>query len=127
MSTVILGTLQSNSSSPPTFNDNTSTEIGRLCRAFVNFNGTGVIAIRASFNVTSITDNGTGDYRVNFTNAFSDANYSAVCTGNIQSSQCLVSQWDQATGNLVGSFRLITATVGGALNDAVGVNAAFFR
>ena len=44
-------------------------------KAWVNFNGTGTVAIRASFNVTSITDNGTGDYTVNFTNALEDANY----------------------------------------------------
>lgn len=47
------------------------------CRAWVNFNGTGTVAIRASGNVTSITDNGTGDYTVNFTTAMPDANYSA--------------------------------------------------
>jgi hypothetical protein len=44
-------------------------------RAWVNFNGTGTVAIRASGNVSSITDNGTGDYTVNFTTAMSDANY----------------------------------------------------
>ncbi len=46
------------------------------CRAWVNFNGTGTVAIRASGNVSSITDNGTGDYTVNFTTAMEDANYS---------------------------------------------------
>jgi len=46
------------------------------CRAWVNFNGTGTVAIRASGNVSSITDNGTGDYTVNFTTALVDANYS---------------------------------------------------
>lgn len=46
-----------------------------MCRAWVNFNGTGTVAIRASGNVSSITDNGTGDYTVNFTTAMSDANY----------------------------------------------------
>jgi hypothetical protein len=50
------------------------------CRAWVNFNGTGTVAIRASGNVSSITDNGTGNYTVNFTTAIEDANYSAVCT-----------------------------------------------
>lgn len=44
-------------------------------RAWVNFNGTGTVAIRASGNVSSITDNGTGDYTVNFTTAMADANY----------------------------------------------------
>jgi hypothetical protein len=44
-------------------------------RAWVNFNGTGTVAIRASGNVSSITDNGTGDYTVNFSTAMPDANY----------------------------------------------------
>jgi hypothetical protein len=48
-----------------------------VARAWVNFNGTGTVAIRASLNVSSITDNGTGDYTVNFTNALVDANYAA--------------------------------------------------
>ena len=48
------------------------------CRAWVNFNGTGTVAIRESGNVSSITDNGTGDYTVNFTTAMVDVNYSAV-------------------------------------------------
>ena len=46
------------------------------CRAWVNFNGTGTIAIRASGNVSSLTDNGQGDYTVNFTSSMPDANYS---------------------------------------------------
>jgi len=48
------------------------------CRAWVNFNGQGTVAIRASGNVSSITDNGTGDYTVNFTNAMPDVNYSVT-------------------------------------------------
>ena len=52
------------------------------CRAWVNFNGTGTVAIRASGNVTSITDNGTGDYTANFTTAMPDSNYSAVATSS---------------------------------------------
>ena len=43
--------------------------------AWVNFNGTGTVAIRSSYNVSSITDNGTGDYTLNFTTATTDANY----------------------------------------------------
>jgi len=49
-------------------------------RAFVNFDGTGTPAIRNSSNVSSITDNGTGDYTINFTTSMPDANYSAVGT-----------------------------------------------
>jgi hypothetical protein len=52
-------------------------------RAWVNFNGTGTVAIRASGNVSSITDNGTGSYTINFATAFSNASYSLVAaTGN---------------------------------------------
>jgi hypothetical protein len=49
--------------------------IDGLCKAWVNFNGTGTVAIRDSYNVSSITDNATGDYTVNFTTALPDANY----------------------------------------------------
>jgi hypothetical protein len=52
------------------------------CRAWVNFNGTSTVAIRASGNVSSITDNGAGDYTVNFTTAMPDVNYSVNATGN---------------------------------------------
>ena len=50
-------------------------------KAWVNFNGTGTIAARDSFNVSSLTDNGTGDYTVNFSSAFGAANYSFVTNG----------------------------------------------
>ena len=60
-----------------------SAEASGLCKAWVNFNGTSTVAIRASYNVSSITDNGTGDYTVNFTTAMPDANYSVnIATGN---------------------------------------------
>jgi hypothetical protein len=49
-----------------------------IAKAWVNFNGTGTVAIRASFNVSSITDNGTGDYTVNFTTAMPNGNYVGV-------------------------------------------------
>jgi len=65
---------------PPTIQDSAGTEIGTFCRAWVNFNGTGTVAIRASLNVSSITDNGTGDYTVNFTTAMPDANYAVNTT-----------------------------------------------
>ena len=50
----------------------------QLAKAWVNFDGTGTPSISSSFNVSSITDNGTGSYAINFTNAFSNTNY--VCT-----------------------------------------------
>ena len=53
---------------------------GQLCRAWVNFDGTGTVAIRASFNVSSITDGGVGIYTVNFTTALADANYAVTAS-----------------------------------------------
>ena len=76
---VVLGT--SPTITTPTFDSASLATISGtaplyMCRAWVNFNGTGTVAIRASGNVSSITDNGTGDYTVNFTTAMSDINYS---------------------------------------------------
>ena len=51
-----------------------------IAKAWVNFNGTGTVAIRDSFNVASITDNGTGNYTVSYTNAMPNANYAAIAT-----------------------------------------------
>jgi hypothetical protein len=53
-------------------------------RAWVNFNGTGTVAIRASGNVTSITDGGVGIYTINFTTAMPDSNYGIVVGANNQ-------------------------------------------
>jgi hypothetical protein len=66
------------------------------CRAWCNFNGQGTVAIRASGNVSSITDNGTGLYTVNFTTAMSDANYSAVLSSVLSTSGVNVSDQVQS-------------------------------
>jgi hypothetical protein len=69
----------------------------------VNFNGTGTVAIRGSGNVTSITDNGTGDYTVNFTNAMPDANYS-ISGATSRTNYCFVI--NDTTAPAVGSVRI---------------------
>ena len=69
------------------------------CRAWVNFNGTGTPAIRASGNVSSITDNGTGDYTINFTTAMPDANYVTVGTALSPSNGDAGKFCVQSTGN----------------------------
>lgn len=51
-------------------------------KAWVCFNGTGTIAIKASYNVTSISDGGVGLYTVNFTSALADTNYATVIGWN---------------------------------------------
>jgi hypothetical protein len=106
MSIVSVGTIQSNTSSPVIFTNSSSTEIGTLCRAFCNFNGTTVTnpasmtGVRASFNIASILDNGTGDYTINFTNAFSDANYAISAATN---TDCFA-----VTTLTTSSFKLLT-------------------
>ena len=80
---VVLGT--SPTLTTPTFNSaQLATVVGTaplyMCRAWVNFNGTGTVAILASGNVSSITDLGVGYYRINFTTAMPSANYSVSGT-----------------------------------------------
>jgi len=78
-----------------------------MARAWVNFNGTGTVAIRASGNVTSITDNGTGDYTANFTTAMSDANYSYSLSTRHQSGVCRgIVVGSATTTPQTGSFRI---------------------
>lgn len=72
------------------------------CRAWVNFNCKGTVAIRASGNVSSITDNGVGKFGINFTNAMPDANYSVVGTQNYSDDNA-----DTAL-NIVAQIRRIT-------------------
>ena len=77
MSTTISGT------NGVTFPDSTSMQTGQqACKAWVNFNGIGTVAIRGSHNVSSITDNGTGDYTINFTTAMPNTNFAIVGSGN---------------------------------------------
>lgn len=58
------------------------TDQNRVASAWVNFNGTGVVTIRDSYNVSSITDNGVGDYTINFASALADTNYAVIVTGS---------------------------------------------
>ena len=77
MSTLKVTTLQDTAGG----NSSTSAEIynGRA-KAWVNFNGTGTVAIRDDYNVNTVTDNGTGDYRVNFSSSVGTTNYCTVAS-----------------------------------------------
>jgi hypothetical protein len=78
-----MSTLVAQTISNGTVSTSSANVIQGSAKAWVNFNGTGTVAIRASYNVSSITDNGTGNYTVNFTTALPDANYAAnVSIGN---------------------------------------------
>ena len=60
-----------------------STGENKVCQAWVNFNGTGTLAVRDSFNVSSVTDRGTAQYTVNFATSMADTNYCGVATAFI--------------------------------------------
>jgi hypothetical protein len=104
-----------------------SVAIAYGCRAWVNFNGTGTVAIRASGNVTSITDNGTGDYTVNFTNALVDANYAVLGTSGqsaaVNNMNCVGRNLDNSvqTTTAVRLYNLVTNTSGAVDNPNIFV------
>ena len=107
-----------------------SSEASGLAKAWVNFNGTGTVAIRASFNVSSITDNGTGDYTVNFTTALADANYGYAVSGREDESGTLT--WAAVpqparVAQTTTAFRIITKTSAGSAFDFNSVSLSIFR
>jgi hypothetical protein len=100
-----------------------------VARAWVNFNGTGTVAIRASGNVSSITDNNTGDYTVNFTTAFADVNYNAVfgALGQSASGRDVMEQHDSPLRSTT-QLRIYTlVSTSGSLADSPVVSVSVFR
>jgi hypothetical protein len=103
---------------------------GTTCKTWVNFNGTGTPAIRASNNVSSITDNSTGIYTVNFTNALSDANYAISATngrgaGNVGNS-FLIEAPHNANPSTT-AVKCLVFDVNGSITDGVYISIAIFR
>ena len=96
-----------------------TTEQTRIAKAWVNFDGTtSPGTIRSSYNVSSVTKNGVGDYTVNFTTAMSDANYSVSCTGSggaVQSVLICRFTLAQLTAPTTNSIR-VASTNGGSAN-----------
>jgi len=103
------------------------------CRAWVNFNGTGTVAIRASGNVSSITDNEVGDYTVNFTTPMPDTNYSVVGSNSNPTIWSYFGGVNLGTSSAtefaptVSAVRLSTINSGAAKADMKFVNVAVFR
>jgi hypothetical protein len=113
--------------------DYTTLYKGYMCRAWVNFNGTGTVAIRASGNVSSITDNNTGNYTVNFTTAMPDTDYcpvgsSAISVGGANT-KGVWSPQTYSTGSLsILSSNAVSGYVVSSSNaDHPLVNVAIFR
>lgn len=105
----------------------------QAARAWVNFNGTGTVAINADFNVSSITDNGTGDYTVNFDSALSDGNYIVLkgAVSDVSNGNCdimlLSSARDSAPTTKTSSQCRVTIANGATLFDVYDISLAFFR
>ena len=106
------------------------------CRAWVNFNGTGTVAIRASGNVSSITDIGTGDYEVNFTTAMSDSNYSVSVSqpphNYTQGNRNLLIHVEENSAYPTASINIRSGTIangssGGSVLDFNLISIAIFR
>jgi hypothetical protein len=110
--------IQSSTTGTPTqFNDGSGTQIGTLCRAWVNFNGANG-TIRASFNISSVTRNGTGDYTINFSNSMPDTNYSysgAMAPGSTSTVVTLAES--SATARTASLFRIYTSQQGAIVID----------
>jgi hypothetical protein len=102
----------------------------QVCKAWVNFNGTGAVAIRSSYNVSSITDNGVGDYTVNFTTALADANFSIAGSATLNASTSAVPRIlapVAASGFSASNCQIRTADDLGTSNDCAAVCVAIFR
>jgi hypothetical protein len=98
------------------------------CRAWVNFNGTGTVAIRASGNVSSITDNGTGDYTVNFTTAMPDANYAVIRSIDFDSTGgSNVTSNSEVLSATTGSVRVAAENTAGVRYDVLRYEISIFR
>ena len=100
---------------------NDSGSNSNTVRAWVNFNGTGTVAIRASFNVTSITDNGTGFYIINFTNALPNANYAVAGSGSNGGRILSVGTLTTTTASV------LTYNAGDVAEDNATVSVSIFR
>lgn len=112
----------------PAISGSNLTGLDSPIKAWVNFNGTGVVAIRASSNVSSITDNGTGDYTVNFATAMSNANYAVTAVGQLDETdtngQVPITGVKRFSGaQAVGSVRLSTTIGGTTVFDCLRVSA----
>lgn len=94
------------------------------CTAWVNFNGAGALAIRDSFNVSSITDNGVGDYTVNFATPMNNSNYSEALSAGTAAGSNLFSY--PAVTKTTTQLRLRVSTVSPVLFDGDFVSATFF-
>jgi hypothetical protein len=98
------------------------------CRAWVNFNGTGTVAIRASGNVSSITDNGVGIYTANLSTAMSDTNGCVTANGAVSTTNTTERETNAYMNSTSTIIIYVTAGSGSSVvSDATYVHASVFR
>jgi hypothetical protein len=124
-----MSTLVAQTISNGTVSTSSANVIQGSAKAWVNFNGTGTVAIRASYNVSSITDNGTGQYTVNFTNAMPDVNFATTfnTNGNSDSFGGGGRQFAMVRSRTTSSVGVNAVNDGGAEEDPSYVGVAVFR
>ncbi len=105
MSQIIATTLSNGSVSVPT-----ATVVNGSAKAWVNFNGTGTVAIRDSFNVSTITDNGAGDYTRTVSSAFANVDYSSSGGGGLTSTSVGTFSHHTNASPTTTAFRMQTAS-----------------
>ena len=91
MSTILVNTLTGTSTAGSIAvtgeGNSTTTNLQQgLAKSWANFNGTGTIALTDSFNVASLSDEGTGEYETNFTNSMNNGNFAIHVTSDANSS-----------------------------------------
>lgn len=106
-----------------------SLSVPGAAKAWVNFNGTGTVAIRAQLNVSSITDNGVGNYTVNFTTALPDTNYCVAGSADDIASSTLGTYFVPHNGTAPTTTAVRIRTLNSTPNytDRESVNVAIFR
>ena len=124
MSTLKVNTIQDSSGS----NASTTEQINQgRAKAWINYNGTGTVSIRDSFNVSSLTDNGEGLYTITFTNAMSNNDYCVQCTSHMwEDNSDDNARISGATKMSTTSFRQCTIYGTGTYQDAQNNMAAVF-
>ena len=115
MSTIIISNIKATG-------ETASRAVSGVAAAWVNFNGTGTVAIRDSLNVGSVTDNGNGDYSVNFTNNMANANYMITGTGEQLTGNPIIEIVKDYSNAYTTSVARIASVQNSTRGDAIYVN-----
>jgi hypothetical protein len=125
-----MSTLVAQTISNGTVSTSSENVIQGSAKAWVNYKGTATVSIRASYNVSSVTVNGTGDYTINFTNALADANYAAggvlSWTNGVSASGAVSIRTDAGTPT-ASAFRINCVGQNGTVYDRDYVLVSVFR